>query len=148
MIPSQQEANFQDPEEHFLWALRNLPVAAGSGAITHVAILRGWAKHLWDCAFFHRDYLVSIADSDGNINVKQLREQKIRFRPAVRGPYHSYNNAAGWVEKNSPDPEPQNIQDVRKLTIQEQHVVADMLRETGVIKDQPPQWTPAAVIND
>ncbi|MGC7317765.1 DUF2744 domain-containing protein, partial [Mycobacteroides abscessus subsp. massiliense] len=33
-IPSQQEADFNNPEEHFVWCLRNMPTFAGIGAVT------------------------------------------------------------------------------------------------------------------
>ncbi|MGZ6053983.1 MAG: phage gene 29 protein family protein, partial [Isosphaeraceae bacterium] len=56
-IPSQQEADMDKPEEHVLWALRNLPSFAGSGVVTHSGFLRGWSKHLWEAGFRHVDWL-------------------------------------------------------------------------------------------
>ena len=61
-----------NPQEHFLWALRNLPSFAGTGMVTHSGFLRKWSDHLWHCGFAHRDYLAGLADSDGNIHVSQL----------------------------------------------------------------------------
>lgn len=133
MIPNQEQADKRNPEEFALWALRNLPAFGGQGMVTHSGFLRNWSKHLWDCAFFHRDYLVELADEDGNINVSQLRKQTIKFRPAVRGPHHQWNNAAGWVPIDTPAAAPMRLQDMSKLTIQEQHVQAQQLRDLGII---------------
>lgn len=96
-IPSQQEADPHNPEEHVVWALRNMPTFAGIGAVTHPGFLRQWSKHLWECGFRHRDYLEGLADENGNIHVSQLPEQTIELQGAFRGPSHIYNNAARWV---------------------------------------------------
>lgn len=105
-----------DPEEHFLWALRNMPSFAGSGVITHSGFLRTWSKHLWEAGFRHHP-----------------DKQQIKFQEAFRGPHHTYNNAARWVPMDAPAPEPVYLPDVSKLTIQEQHVLAYQLEQEGVI---------------
>lgn len=141
-IPAQHEADMKNPEEHFVWALRNLPSFAGSGLVTHSGFLRMWSDHLWKCAFAHRDYLVGLADENGMIHISQLPVQTIKFQEAFRGPTHTYNNAARWVEKDAPAPEPYRLQDVTKLTIQEQHVMAYQLKQAGIIPADPvPQHT-------
>ena len=111
-IPSQADANFKNPQEHFAWALRNMPTPAGFGAVTNSGFLKMWSEHLWKCGFAHRDYLVSLADEDGNIHVDKLPKQSIKFQEAFRGPHHQYNNAARWVAQGTPDPEPMRLQDV------------------------------------
>jgi hypothetical protein len=147
-IPSQHDADMSNPEEHFAWALRNMPAFAGTGAVTHSGFLRLWSEHLWKCGFAHRDYLEKLADADGNIHVSQLPRQSIKFQEAFRGPHHQYNNAARWVEAGTPVPEPMRLQDVRQLTIQEQHVMAAQLEEAGVIpRRQVPQHK-AQELND
>lgn len=116
-------------------------MVAGTGAVTNPAFLKEWSKHLVETGFAHRDFLESLADEDGYIHVSQLPVQSKKFQQAVRGQRHGYNNAARWVSVDTPDPEPMRIQDVRKLTLHEQHAVKEMLIETGVVKEetvQPP----------
>ena len=133
MIPVQEQANMNNPQEHFLWALRNMPAFAGAGVVTHPGFLRQWSEHLWNCGFAHRDYLESLADEDGNIHVSKLPRQILKFQPAVRGPRHAYNNAARWVSTETPDPEPINLPDIRQLTIQENEIMLEQYRSAGLI---------------
>jgi hypothetical protein len=145
-IPSQDETDFTDPEQHFMWALRGLPMLAGSGLLTHSSFLRLWSKHLWESGCAHRDYLESLADEEGNIHVSQLPEQKIRFQEAFRGPHHQYNPAARWVRANEPDPEPVEVPNIRDMTIQEQYVMAAQLKAAGVEIPDPPEAPKAEVV--
>ena len=138
MIPTQDDADMNNPEEHFLWALRNLPSFAGTGMVTHSGFLRKWSAHLWSCGFVHRSHLERLADADGNISVSQLPKQAIKFQPAVRGPRHQYNNAARWVGADTPDPQPINLPDIRQLTIQENEAMLAQYRAAGMIPDAPP----------
>lgn len=136
-IPSQQEHDPNNPEEHFLWAMRQLPMFAGSGMVTHSGFLRRWSEHLWKAGFRHRDWLESLADTDGNIHTSRLPEQEIRFQEAFRGPHHTYNNAARWVGPDEPDPTPVTIPNIRDLTLQEQHALLYQFANAGMIP-QPP----------
>ena len=138
MIPTQEQADMSSPEEHFLWALRNMPSFAGAGMVTHPGFLRSWSAHLWNCGFSHRDYLASLADEDGNIHISKLPEQTLKFQPAMRGPRHGYNNAARWVTTDTPEPQPINLPDVRKLTIQENQIMLEQYRQAGMIPPAPP----------
>ena len=133
MIPSQKEADLDNPQEHFLWALRNMPAFAGAGVVTHPGFLRQWSEHLWGCGFAHRDYLEGLADADGNIHVSQLPKQTLKFQPAVRGPRHGFNNAARWVSADTPEPQPMNLPDIRQLTAQENEAMLDQYRQAGMI---------------
>lgn len=135
MIPSQQDHNPLDPKQHFAWALRNIPMVAGIGAITHPGYLAGWSEHLWKCGFAHRDYLEGLADENGNIHVSQLPRQIIKFQPAFRGQRHDLNNAARWVEMDAEDPEPVRIPDIRQLTQQENEYMLRQYRAAGMIPD-------------
>lgn len=126
-----------DPQEHFLWALRNMPAFAGAGMVTHPGFLRQWSEHLWNCGFAHRDYLEGLADENGNIHVSKLPRQILKFQPAVRGPRHGYNNAARWVSVDSPEPEPINLPDIRQLTIQENEAMLEQYRSAGMIPQKP-----------
>lgn len=146
MIPLQEQANLGDPEEHFVWALRNMPAFAGAGLVTHPAFLKQWSQHLWNCGFSHRDYLESLADEDGNIHVSKLPRQTVKFQQPVRGPRHGYNNAARWVDANTPDPEPINLPDIRHLTIQENEVMLEQYRSAGMIPQAPAEPAKAEVL--
>lgn len=72
VIPTQDEADLNNPEEHFLWALRNMPAFAGAGMVTHPGFLRQWSAHLWNCGFAHRDWLEELADEDGDIHISKI----------------------------------------------------------------------------
>jgi hypothetical protein len=137
MIPLQEQADMNNPQEHFLWALRNMPAFAGAGMVTHPGFLREWSEHLWKCGFAHRDFLENLADEDGNIHVSKLPRQILKFQQAVRGPRHGYNNAARWVPVDSPDAEPINLPDIRKLTIQENEIMLEQYRSAGMIPAEP-----------
>ena len=148
MIPTQEQTNWFDPREHFLWALRSLPITAGVGAITHPAILEGWSEHLWNCGFMHRDFL-EVISSDGVVEVDDLPPQVVRFQQPVRGQRSAYNNAARWVSPDTPDPEPINLPDISKLTAQEQAAMVQQFVDAGLITtDQvKAEWLAAEVMD-
>lgn len=137
MIPLQNEVDWNDPQQHFSWALRAMPVFAGAGMVTHPGFLWAWSEHLWNCGFAHRDYLESLADENGMVHVSKLPRQIIKFQPAPRGPRHGYNNAARWVPVETPDPEPMRIPDINQLTIQENEAMLDQYRSAGMIPGEP-----------
>lgn len=132
-LPSQHEADMNNPDEHIAWAMRSLPSFAGSGCVTHSGFLRRWSKHLWDCGFRHTSWLAKLADENGNIHVSQLPKQTIKFQEAFRGPHHQYNNAARWVSEDTPDPQPVIIPNLREHTIQEKYALAYQLKEEGIV---------------
>jgi len=146
MIPTQQQADLTNPEEHFLWALRSLPSVAGAGMVTHPAFLREWSKHLWACGFAHRDYLASLADENGNIHVSRLPKQLIKLNQPVRGPRHVYNAAASWVPINAPDAQPSTVPDIRELTVQENEAMLAQYRQAGMINEYAPRQSVAQVV--
>lgn len=135
MIPSQEEHDPNDPKQHVAWALRNLPMIAGVGAITHPGYLAGWSEHLWKCGFRHMDYLRVLADEDGMIHVSQLPEQEIKFQPPFRGQRSDFNNAARWVGLDEPAPVVYRIPDINKLTQQENEAMLMQYRAAGMIPD-------------
>lgn len=135
MIKNQDETNWGDPKQHFAWALRFMPLAAGSGAVTHPAILEKWSEHLYACGFAHRDYLASLADEDGNIHVSKLPAQAIKLQPAIRGPRHQYNTASQWVASDKPDPPKFQLPDIMHLTAQENAAMIAQYRRAGMIED-------------
>jgi hypothetical protein len=147
-IPDQKQVNWLVPEEHFAWAMRNMPTFAGVGAVTHPGFLRVWSKHLWECGFAHRDYLVSLADENGMIHVDQLPAQSIKLQPAFRGPRNNFNNAAQWVPVDQPDITPMNLPDVNQLTPQENEAMLQQYRDAGLIPVPVQQPVLAEVFND
>lgn len=147
-IPTQEEHNPHDPRQHAVWALRNLPLVAGVGAITHPAYLADWSEHLWKCGFSHRDYLEGLADENGNIHVSQLPKQTIRFQQPFRGPRNLYNNAARWAGMDEQDPEPVRIPDIRQLTDQENQAMIQQYKSAGLIPDDSPKPSVAEVFVD
>ena len=125
-------------EEMVLQKLRYMPMFAGSGGITHPGILRGWAEHLVKAGLVPHEFLVELADEDGNIQVSQLPTPTIKFQPAFRGPRHGLNNAARWVGADEPEPKPMRIPDIRKLTQQENEAVLGQYKRDGWIPDNRP----------
>ena len=136
MIPTQDTANMDDPTEHVLWALRNMPAFAGAGMVTHPGFLRAWSEHLWQCGFRHVDWLAGLADENGMIHVSKLPKQSLKFQLPMRGPRHGYNNAARWVTVNTPDPEPIHLPDIRHLTIQENEAMLSQYRDAGMLPNE------------
>lgn len=147
-LPTQNETEVSKPETHLAWTLHNIPTIAGFGAITNPHMLLSWAQHLWRCGVAHRDYLVTLADEDGNIHVSKLPKQQIEFHKAIRGPYSHYNQAARWVEVGTEAPEPMVVQDPADLTQQEQQAVAERLIEIGAIQPPKPVLPTAEVFED
>lgn len=149
-IPSQAETNFDDPEEHFLWAFRNIPMLAGSGMLAHSGFFRKWSKHLWECGFAHRSWLERLADKDGNIHVSKLPQQKLFFQEAFRGPRHTYNPAARWVteEELQTEPEPFVVPNIQEMTDQENWALAYQLKQRGFVIPDAVMPTQAEVIED
>jgi hypothetical protein len=139
MIPYQDDADLNNPEEHFAWALRNMPTFAGVGAVTHPGFLRQWSKHLWECGFVHRDWLLRLADEDGNIPVGRLPKQQVKMQKAIRGPRNHYNNAAVWVPYNSTEPPKMRLPDITQLTAEENAAMLEQYRSAGLLPEEPPQ---------
>lgn len=146
-LPSQQEVDFNNPEEHFVWCLRNMPTFAGIGAVTHPGFLRAWSKHLWECGNAHRDYLVSLANEDGYIHIDQLPKQVIELQGPFRGPTHGYNNAARWVPMGTAVPPPVVLPDTREMTIQESDVMLRQFERDGRLPGPLPRRDGAEELN-
>jgi hypothetical protein len=150
MIRPQEQTNYANPKEHFVWALRNLPMIAGVGGITHPQFLTQWSEHLFNCGFAHRDYIASLADENGMVHVDQLPRQVLDFQPAVRGPRHAYNNAAGWVTEGTPAPEPVRLPDIQELTANEQQAMLQQFVDAGLVSEpvNGPAFLPAEVADE
>jgi len=135
MIPPKEECDLWNPEERFLWALRNMP----DGPMTHPSFLKKWSKHLSEAGFLHVDQLKELANADGFVHVSQLPEQAIEFRVAPRGPNVDYNPAAGWVEKGTPVQKPPTVPDIKQLTAEENAAMIAQYLEAGLIQLPLPQ---------
>lgn len=144
MIPSQENADFTNPEEHIAWALRNMPTFAGVGAVTHPGFLKQWSRHLVDCGFAHTDYIASLADADGNTHVSKLPKQRIKLTAPIRGPRHHYNPAAVWAPVDSPEPPKTRLPDIRQLTAEENAAMLAQYRAAGMLTE-PTVGPPMAV---
>lgn len=131
--------NWNNPAEHFAWALKFLPTANQIPMLMPPEFVPLWSQHLVDCGFAHRDYLASLADEDGNIHVSKLPPQRIKLRPPERGPRHNLNNAWQWVPVSEPDPEPMNIPDIRELQPNEVEAMVQQFRDAGVLPQAPAQ---------
>lgn len=136
MIPTQEECNPDDPEEHFLWALKNLPGVFGVGQIVHPSILRQWSEHLVKCGFIHVDSVKKLANKNGTVSVKKLPEQQIEWHPPL-GPRHEFNRG-DWVPVGTPKPEPTHLPDIRQWGPVENQIMLDQYRRAGFIPDLPP----------
>ncbi|ERB55484.1 hypothetical protein N806_31160 [Rhodococcus sp. P27] len=131
MIPTQSQADMDDPEEHVVWALVHLPNVGGVVQVTHPMILRAWSKHLVECGFVWAPGLAELADENGMIHVSQLPAQQIKHQPAPRGPRHQYNNAADWVPMDTPEPKKAVIPDIRALTPEENAAMLAQYKAAG-----------------
>jgi len=148
VIRAQEQTNYSNPREHFVWALRNLPMIAGIGGITHPMFLTQWSEHLFNCGFFHTDYIAGFADENGMIHVSQLPGQIIAFQAAARGPRNAWNNAARWDTEGSPEPAPVTIPDINELSANERAAILGQFIDAGLVEppDSGPAYLPAEVV--
>jgi hypothetical protein len=145
-LPTQDNVDWDDPKQHVAWALRNMPVVAGVGAVTNPAIIGDWSQHLWNAGFRHVDYLKTLADEDGNIHVSKLPVQKIKWLPPFRGATSGYNPAARWAPMDATPPPLYRIPDIRELTQQENEAMLRQYREAGLIQEYEPARDVAEVV--
>lgn len=113
-IPSQQETNFDDPSERFVWALRGMEFNGMPIAFPE-PVLREWSRHLSACGFVH--------DPD---------RQEIHYQPALRGQPHDLNVSGQWVGVDEPIQEPL-VPESGKLTPAEKARLIEEFREEGIL---------------
>lgn len=138
----QQLVNWDDPEQHFAWALKHLPMFEHS-ALTHPQIVKQWSQHLVECGFVHRDHLVSKANGDGHIHVDDLPVQKKRLHRPVMGQNSYYNNGARWAGMEEKEPERRAIPDIRQFTPHENAAILAQFEKAGLLKREfrpVPDW--------
>ena len=80
MIPLQNNMDFSDPEQHFLWALVNMDGMNGAPLLLPEPVLRTWSRHLYRCGFRHHTEL-----------------QEITYRPPAEGASVLEAGAGEWV---------------------------------------------------
>ena len=136
-LPTLEECAYSsDPEVKNQWALVALPFHGSTPFPIEDALRPQWSKHLDDLGYVWGPGLAELADENGNIHVSQLPVQKIKFRPPFRGQQHTLNNSGAWVPIDDPDLDPVVLPDVSAYTRHEQEVIAEQLRQEGVIHEE------------
>lgn len=131
-LPLQSACNPDDEVEHILWALVGLTgPSSHAPLVLPMAVMRQWAKHLYDCGFRHHPEL-----------------QKIMYLPP-RGDANWVTGAAGeWVSVDTPLPPEQSAPDTSHLTRDEMLVVFDQLKNTLFPDGDAPDTNFASVSDD
>jgi hypothetical protein len=141
-------SNLAKPEEHFAWALCNVP-GIGPGP-EGTSIPPAWAeaisKHLHELGFVFAPYLARKAGPDGTIHVDDLPKQTKKFLRPYRGDQTHYNPASQWVPMETEEPEPIMLPDVNQLTPQEREALLNQFRERGDLDPVPPRPNHAKVL--
>lgn len=119
-FPQQSNCDPADPQEHFLWALAQIPYGDRANQPIQPKIARVISKHLHELGFRHHP---------------QLQTKKLQM--PHRGPQQALNGLAVWVPMDSEDPDPVVLPNVRALTRQEQELMKNELKEVGLIPDPP-----------
>lgn len=90
-FPVQDECDPKKPDEFAAWALVALPHMNGAALPMSSEYIQMVSQHLWDLGFrWHR------------------KNQKKKWRAPAMGDAHWLTNPGYWVDKNEPDPEPQD----------------------------------------
>ncbi|OIR43213.1 DUF2744 domain-containing protein [Corynebacterium sp. NML120713] len=124
-IPRQEETNFDDPAERFLWAFRGMEYN-GMPIGFPEPVLKEWSEHLSACGFIHIDQARSVE------NLDDLPGQEIHYQPPIRGQDHALNVAGKWVPVTQPIQEPV-VPATSQMTPTEKAKLINELREEGLI---------------
>ncbi|MFE7797052.1 DUF2744 domain-containing protein [Nocardia sp. NPDC057440] len=119
-FPQQKDCDPTDPEQHFLWALTQIPYNHQVTQPVQPRIARVMSKHLYELGFRHHP---------------QLQSKKLQM--PYRGQQHTLNGMSVWVPMDSEAPEPPPQHNVKAMTREEQEVLKKELEDVGLI--QPPQ---------
>lgn len=127
---SQDECDPSKPEEHFLWALGQIPMGDKVTQPIQPHLARTISKHLHECGFRHHPKL-----------------QKKKRLKAGRGQDHALNGVARWVDMDT-EPSDTDIEppDVTQLTPQEREALVEELRKYNFIQDPKPDTGPTALV--
>ncbi|WP_329405395.1 DUF2744 domain-containing protein [Nocardia vinacea] len=131
-----ENSNLDDPEEHFAWALRNVP-GVGAGSHNGTSIPPKWAaaisKHLVELGYIYGPYLAAKADMDGKVDVSQIPEPVKKFQRPFRGVQSQWNPATAWVKMAAPEPKRVMLPDLDLLTADEREALLNAFRSRGDI---------------
>jgi hypothetical protein len=119
-FPQQKDCDPADPEQHFLWALTQIPYNHQVTQPIQPRIAKVISKHLHDLGFRHHPKL-----------------QKKKLQMPHRGQQHTLNGMSVWVPMDSEEPDPVTLPDVRSMTRHEQELMKAELENVGLIK--PPE---------
>lgn len=119
-FPQQKDCDPTKPEEHFLWALCQVPYSDRVTQPIQPNIVKAMSKHLHELGYRHHP---------------QLQTKKLQM--PHRGQQHYLNGMAVWVPMDTPDPEPVTLPDVKALTRAEQELLKGELKGVGLIPDPP-----------
>lgn len=143
-----ENCDLDDPAQHFVWALINVPGIGKSGTAIPVTWAASISEHLVKLGFAWGPHLAKLADGNGMIHIDQLPKQTKKFKRPVRGEQSTFNNAATWVDMDEPEPEPIRIPDVQQLTAAERAAMVAQLVANGDIKLPEPEANYASVVGE
>lgn len=118
-FPMQADCDPENPDEHFLWAVTQIPMGQEMMPVSP-NLARAISNHLYQCGFRHNPEL-------------QTKKQQ---RP-WRGQQHSMNGMGRWVPMDAEEPEPVVLPNVSAMTNHERQLIVEELRNIGFIKDPP-----------
>jgi hypothetical protein len=117
-FPLQAECDLTKPEEHFLWALCQIPFGPKLTQPIMLKVAKVISKHLYECGFrFH----------------PKLQTKKLIL--PHRGQRHHLNGSAIWAPMDTDEPAPVKIPDVRKMTQEEQDILKQEMIDYGIISE-------------
>ncbi|WP_051407330.1 DUF2744 domain-containing protein [Nocardia sp. CNY236] len=125
-FPTQNHCDPEDPEQHLLWALAQIPMSRNQPMLLQESIARVISKHLYECGFRHHP---------------ELQQKKLQL--PYRGQQHTLNGSARWVPADAEDPEPVVLPDMSAMTVHEQEHVINQLKQLGRIRDPEPNISTA-----
>jgi hypothetical protein len=128
---SPEKCDMDDPQEHFLWALMQIPVGPHEMMPILENTARTMSKHLWETGFRHHPQL-----------------QRKKYQRPLRGQQNHMNGLARWVDMDSEDPEPLMLPDIGSMTTEERDWMVAELKRHGAIHEPKPQLVSKAEVAD
>jgi hypothetical protein len=121
-FPTQDECDPTKPEEHFLWALGQIPMGDKQMQSVQLNLARAISKHMHECGFRHYPKL-----------------QTKKLNKPYRGQGHVLNGSSRWVPMDAePTAEPPSTPDINAMTVEEREGMIKELKDYGFISDPPP----------
>lgn len=120
-LPQQADCDPTKPDEHFLWALSQIPYGDKVMQPIQPNIARTISQHLHELGFRHHP---------------QLQTRKLQV--PHRGQQHYLNGLSRWVPMDTEEPEPVTLPDPAGMTTHERQLMVDELKNVGAIQDPPP----------